>query len=136
MSKLNQSHRLALKYLENKHPSFVSADEIGREVGDQIGMEGWGRAFGLPLCTKLVDVGLVVQNEAGYYAAAAKPTKRLDYPERAKIAIGISAVFWIPLLFEHGPDARWQTLVALIGGLAGPGVMLIHMLWEERRDSL
>jgi hypothetical protein len=39
MSKLNQSHRLALKYLEGKRPAFVSAEEIGREVGDQIGMD-------------------------------------------------------------------------------------------------
>jgi hypothetical protein len=33
MSKLNQSHRLAFKDLEIKGPSFVSAEEIGREVG-------------------------------------------------------------------------------------------------------
>lgn len=78
MSKLNQSHRLALNYLENKRPGFVSAEEIGREVGDQIGMEGWGSAFGLPLCTKLVEVGLAVQNEAGHYAAS-KPAKTMRY---------------------------------------------------------
>lgn len=136
MNKLNQSHRLALKYLERKRPGFVSAEEIGREVGDQIGMDGWGSAFGLPLCTKLVDVGLVVQNAAGHYAVAAKPAKKLDFPARAKIALAITAVFCIPLLFEYGPDAHWQTLVALIGMLVGPGVMLIHILWEERRGRL
>jgi hypothetical protein len=136
MSKLNQSHRLALKYLESKRPGFVSAEEIGREVGDQIGMDGWGSAFGLPLCTKLVDVGLAVQNAAGHYAAAAKPAGRLNFSERAKIAFTITAVFCIPLLFEHGPTAQWQSLVALIGMAVGPGVMVIHILWEERRDRL
>jgi hypothetical protein len=136
MSKLNQSHRLAIKYLESKRPGFVSAEEIGREVGDQIGMDGWGSAFGLPLCAKLVDVGLAVQNAAGYYAAAAKPARRLDFPERAKIAFAITAVFCIPLLFKHGPDAQWQTLVALVGMLIGPGAMLMHMLWQERGDRL
>lgn len=136
MSKLNQSHRLALNYLESKRPEFVSAEEIGKEVGYQIGMDGWGCAFGLPLCTKLVDVGLVVQNADGHYAAAAKPAKKLDFPERAKIALATTAVFCISLLFEHGPGAQWQTLVALIGMLVGPGVMLIHLLWEERRDRL
>lgn len=71
-SKLNESHRLALKYLESKRPEFLSAEEVGREVGDHLGMEGWGSAFGLPLCNKLVSVGLVVQNDAGQYAAANK----------------------------------------------------------------
>lgn len=70
MSDLNESHRLALKYLKSKRPEFVSAEEVGREIGDQLGMEGWGSAFGLPLCNKLVSVGLVVQNDAGHYAAA------------------------------------------------------------------
>lgn len=72
LSKLNESHRLALKYLESKRPEFVSPTEIGREVGDQLGMEGWGSAFGLPLCNKLVDVGLAVQNNEGHFAAATK----------------------------------------------------------------
>ncbi|MDF9778960.1 hypothetical protein [Pseudomonas baetica] len=71
-NKLNESHRLALKYLESKRPEFVSAEEVGREIGDHLGMEGWGSAFGLPLCNKLVSVGLVVQNDAGHYAAVTK----------------------------------------------------------------
>lgn len=72
MSELNESQRLALKYLKSKRPEFVSAEEVGREIGDQLGMEGWGSAFGLPLCNKLVSVGLVVQNDAGHYSAATK----------------------------------------------------------------
>lgn len=72
VGELNESHRLALKYLESKRPEFVSAEEVGREIGDQLGMEGWGSAFGLPLCNKLVSAGLVVQNNAGHFAAATK----------------------------------------------------------------
>jgi hypothetical protein len=72
MSNLNESHRLALKYLKTKRPEFVSPEEVGREVGDQLGMDGWGSAFGLPLCNKLVSVGLALQNDVGHYAAATK----------------------------------------------------------------
>ena len=70
--KLNESQRLALKYLESKRPEFVSPTEVGHEIGDHLGMDGWGSAFGLPLCNKLVSVGLAVQNDEGYYAAATK----------------------------------------------------------------
>lgn len=72
VSTLNESHRLALKYLESKRPEFVSPAEVGREVGDHLGMDGWGSAFGLPLCNKLVSVGQAVQNDVGHYAAATK----------------------------------------------------------------
>jgi hypothetical protein len=68
MSNLNQSQRMALKYLESQRPEFVSPTE----VGDHLGMDGWGNAFGLPLCNKLVSVGLAVQNDVGHYAAATK----------------------------------------------------------------
>jgi hypothetical protein len=62
-------------------------------------MDGWGSAFGFPLCTKLVDVGLVVQNAAGHCAAAAKPAKRRDFPEHVKIAFAIKTASCIALLF-------------------------------------
>lgn len=74
MNTLNESHRLALKYLQGKLPEFVSDEEVGREIGDQLGMDGWGSAFGSPLCKRLLSEGLVVQNDAGYYAAVAKPS--------------------------------------------------------------
>lgn len=69
---LNESHRLALKYLISKRPEFISAEEVGRVIGDQLGMDGWGSDFGLPLCKKLVSFGLVLRNGAGLYAAGRK----------------------------------------------------------------
>lgn len=67
-----------------------------------------------------------MQNAAGHYAAAAKPAKKVDFPEHAKIAFAITPVLCIPFLFEHVPDAQWQSLVALIGMPIGPGVMHTH----------
>jgi hypothetical protein len=42
-------------------------------------MDGRGRALGLPQCTKLVDMSLVVQNAAGHYAAVAKSAKKVGF---------------------------------------------------------
>jgi hypothetical protein len=33
------------------------------------------------------------------------------------------------------PDATWPSLVALIGTLNDPGIMLEHVSWEERDDG-
>ncbi len=69
MPDLNESHRSAHKYLKSRLPAYVSAEEVGRVIGDQLGMEGWGSYFGLPLCNKLVSVGMAVQNDVGEFAA-------------------------------------------------------------------
>lgn len=72
MTKLTESQQLALQYLQSKSPAYVSPTEVGREVGKQLGKPGRHSAFGTPLCTKLVNAGLAVRNEAGHYAAATK----------------------------------------------------------------
>lgn len=72
MTQLTQSQHLALKYLEDKCPAFVSPTEVGREVGSQLGKEGRHSSFGSPLCQKLVSLGFAVKNDAGHYAAATK----------------------------------------------------------------
>lgn len=72
MSTLNESHRLALKYLQSKSPEYISDEEVGRVIGDQLGMDGWGSAFGSPLCKRLLSEGLVLQDAAGNYAGIAE----------------------------------------------------------------
>ena len=56
MVQLTESQSLALQYLQDKFPAFVSPTEVGREVGKKLGKEERHSSFGSPLCKKLVSV--------------------------------------------------------------------------------
>lgn len=59
-----------------------------------------------------------------------------SFRERLMAGLSVMAVFCIPLILEHGPDAKWQSLVALIGMITGPGAQILLLFVAERRNKI
>ena len=61
--KLSASQKKILHYLALRFPKAMSATSIGEEIN------GGGARWSAPVCTKLVNMGLVDKDELGHFRA-------------------------------------------------------------------